>query len=134
VTGTVPPTEPAPSRWSFSVLVLLLMVLLTGGGYLLGAVLGGGGTEAAPKTAQATVPETTTDHQSLGVTFHLPGTLTQTGAGSFADPDTGAVYTLSVELGATEEMAVDALLAPISQSRLRPDFSNFSLAYTGGEE
>ena len=134
VTGTVPPTEPAPSRWSFSVLVLLLMVLLTGGGYLLGAVLGGGGTEAAPKTAQATVPETTTDYQSLGVTFHLPGTLTQMGAGSFADPDTGAVYTLSVELGATEEIAVDALLAPISQSRLRPDFSNFSLAYTGGEE
>lgn len=134
VSGTVPPAGPAPGRWSFGVLAVAVMLLLTAGGYILGMVLEKSGAVEMGQPTQRTEPEITTDYQSLGVTFHLPGDLTQTGEGTFADPDTGMVYTVTVELGATEEMAVDALLAPIGEYQLRSDFDSFSLAHTDTEE
>ena len=134
VIGTVPPKGPAPGRWGFGILAVVLMILLTAGGYMLGVVLEENGIAGSVRPAQWREPETTTEYQSLGVTFHLPGDLVQTEEGSFADPDTGMVYTVTVELGATEEMAVDALLEPIGEYRLRPDFDSFALAHTEGEE
>lgn len=132
--GAEPPTGPAPGRWWFGVLAVLLMILLTAGGYMLGVVLEGGGTAESGRPARWTEPEITTQYQSLGVTFHLPGALVWTEEGSFADPETGMVYTVTVELGATEEMAVDALIAPIGEYRLRPDFDGFSLAHTNTDQ
>ena len=132
--GTVPPTGPAPGRWGFGVAAVLLMILLTAGGYMLGVVLEkSGGTESG-RPARWTEPEITTQYQSMGVTFHLPGALVWTEEGSFADPETGMVYTVTVELGATEEMAVDALTEPIGEYRLRPDFDSFSFAYTNTDQ
>lgn len=132
--GAEPPTGPAPGRWWLGVLAVLLMILLTAGGYMLGVVLEGGGTAESGRPARWTEPEITTQYQSLGVTFHLPGALVWTEEGSFADPETGMVYTVTVELGATEEMAVDALIAPIGEYRLRPDFDGFSLAHTNTDQ
>ena len=113
---------------------MLLMILLTAGGYMLGVALEkSGGTESG-RPVRWTEPEITTQYQSMGVTFHLPGALVWTEEGSFADPETGMVYTVTVELGATEEMAVDALIAPIGEYRLRPDFDGFSLAHTNTDQ
>lgn len=132
--GTVPPEGPAPGRWGFGVAAVLLMVLLTAGGYMLGVALEkSGGTESG-RPVRWTEPEITTQYQSMGVTFHLPGALVWTEEGSFADPETGMVYTVTVELGATEEMAVDALTEPIGEYRLRPDFDSFSFAYTNTDQ
>ena len=132
--GTVPPEGPAPGRWGFGVAAVLLMVLLTAGGYMLGVALEkSGGTESG-RPVRWTEPEITTQYQSMGVTFHLPGALVWTEEGSFADPETGMVYTVTVELGATEEMAVDALTEPIGEYRLRPDFDSFSFAYANTDQ
>lgn len=132
--GTVPPEGPAPGRWGFGVAAVLLMILLTAGGYMLGVALEkSGGTESG-RPVRWTEPEITTQYQSMGVTFHLPGALVWTEEGSFADPETGMVYTVTVELGATEEMAVDALTEPIGEYRLRPDFDSFSFAYTNTDQ
>ena len=132
--GTVPPEGPAPGRWGFGVAAVLLMILLTAGGYMLGvAPEKSGGTESG-RPVRWTEPEITTQYQSMGVTFHLPGALVWTEEGSFADPETGMVYTVTVELGATEEMAVDALTEPIGEYRLRPDFDSFSFAYTNTDQ
>ena len=46
----------------------------------------------------------------------------------------GLEDTVTVELGATEEMAVDALTEPIGEYRLRPDFDSFSFAYTNTDQ
>lgn len=132
--GTVPPEGPAPGRWGFGVAAVLLMILLTAGGYMLGVALEkSGGTESG-RPVRWTEPEITTQYQSMGVTFHLPGALVWTEEGSFADPETGMVYTVTVELGATEEMAVDALTEPIGEYRLRPDFDSFSFAYANTDQ
>ena len=132
--GTVPPEGPAPGRWGFGVAAVLLMILLTAGGYMLGVALEkSGGTESG-RPVRWTEPEITTQYQSMGVTFHLPGALVWTEEGSFADPETGMVYTVTVELGATEEMAVDALTEPIGEYRLQPDFDSFSFAYTNTDQ
>lgn len=134
--GAMPATGPAPGDWQFFLLAIVATVAVMGAGYAVGSVMQEGTSPFGHSSAalQAKLPDETTVYTQKGVTFQVDSAFTQTQDGIFTDPETGTEYTISVQPGATREIAVDTLLKPIDEYRMSPEFDRFSLAYPGAEE
>lgn len=143
VYGLEPPPGPAPCRWGLCALALVLAAALSaagaGAGYLLDRAVSGGtsspGRTDSPAALTARTPAGAVSlYETDFVSYQVDGAFQLTGPNTFHDPVTDTDYTLTVQTGADEETATDALLQPIGAYRTSPQYSYFQFAHAGAEE
>lgn len=129
--GTTPPEGPVPARWSAVLLPLVLTILLALAGWGIGMSLSGQWDSGVKEPSIAQVrPDSFVVYEQNGIRFQIDSTFQDVdGMGQFMDPATETVYMIGVFPGADEDNTMDALLAPIGESRMLDTFRDFSFAY-----
>ena len=134
--GATAPEGPVPALWSAVFLPLVLALVLALAGLGVGLSLSGWPDSGKNGTSIPEVrPESFTFYEQSGVRFRIASTFQDMdGAGEFMDPSTGTVYMIGVVPGADEEMAMDALLGPIGDTRNMDTYQDVAFAYPHEQE
>lgn len=147
VYGLEPPQEPPSCRWGLLALALVLALVLGAAGYGLGTLpdgslasgpapgrTGSNGQRGSAALTARTPEGSVIQYETGGVTYQVDSAFQLTGVNAFHDPAADTDFTLTVQAGADEDTAVDALLQPIGDYRTSPQYDYFQFAHAGAEE
>ena len=133
--------EPMPWRTSLLAAAVVLALAAGAAGFVGGQVLDGAlqgpstaapGRQTEPWDQRARVPENTDVYLlDQGVAYEIDSSFRSSSGNSFYDTDTHTDYTVSVQYGADEEVAVAVLVDLISAYRTSSQYDGFQFAHAG---